>query len=95
VQGTISRDMVIRRIAAGGDPKTVTVGEVARAVPARRAATGPAGRGARTDDHGPDPGDHQVNWAEEEPDSAWPWPVTARDSTGRDESATPSTGLVA
>jgi hypothetical protein len=29
VQGTISRDMVVRRIAAGSDPKTVTVGEVA------------------------------------------------------------------
>ena len=36
VQGTISSDMVIRRIAAGGDPKTVTVGEVASAVSARR-----------------------------------------------------------
>jgi CBS domain-containing protein len=43
-QGTISRDMMIRRIAAGGDPKTVTVGEVA-AGPARR--PGPPGR-ART-----------------------------------------------
>ena len=29
VQGTINREMVVRRIAAGGDPKTVTVGEVA------------------------------------------------------------------
>ena len=29
IQGTISRDMVVRRIAAGGDPRTVTVGEVA------------------------------------------------------------------
>lgn len=29
VQGTISREMVVRRIAAGGDPKSVTVGEVA------------------------------------------------------------------
>ena len=29
IEGTISRDMVIRRIAAGGDPKTVTVGELA------------------------------------------------------------------
>ena len=33
IQGTISRDMVIRRIAAGGDPKTVTVGEVAAVPP--------------------------------------------------------------
>jgi len=33
VQGTISADMVIRRIAAGGDPKTVTVGEVAALPP--------------------------------------------------------------
>jgi CBS domain-containing protein len=31
VRGTISRDMVVRRIAAGGDPRTVTVGEVASA----------------------------------------------------------------
>jgi CBS domain-containing protein len=38
VQGTISQDMVVRRIAAGGDPKTVTVGEVAFAVPVRRRA---------------------------------------------------------
>ena len=28
IQGTISRDMVVQRIAAGGDPRTVTVGEV-------------------------------------------------------------------
>jgi CBS domain-containing protein len=41
VQGTISSGMVVRRIAAGGDPKTVTVGEVASAVSARRRA--PAG----------------------------------------------------
>ena len=38
VQGTISSDMVIRRIAAGGDPKTVTVGEVASAASAGRSA---------------------------------------------------------
>ena len=38
VQGTISSDMLVRRIAAGGDPKTVTVGEVASAVSARRRA---------------------------------------------------------
>jgi signal-transduction protein with cAMP-binding, CBS, and nucleotidyltransferase domain len=36
VQATISGDMLVRRIAAGGDPKTVTVGEVASAVSARR-----------------------------------------------------------
>jgi len=41
-QGTISRDMVIKRIAAGGDPKTVTVGEVTSA--ARRARPRPATR---------------------------------------------------
>ena len=38
VRGTITSDMVVRRIAAGGDPKTVTVGEVASAVSARRRA---------------------------------------------------------
>lgn len=29
VRGTISRDMLVQRIAAGGDPGMVTVGEVA------------------------------------------------------------------
>jgi CBS domain-containing protein len=38
VRGTITSEMVVRRIAAGGDPKTVTVGEVASAVSARRRA---------------------------------------------------------
>jgi len=50
VRGTISRDMLVRRIAAGGDPKTVTVGEVAsagsahRRAPARSASPGLARR---------------------------------------------------
>ena len=48
VKGTISSDMVVRRIAAGGDPKTVTVGEVATAVSVMRRAParspGSAGR---------------------------------------------------
>jgi hypothetical protein len=43
-QGTISRDMVVRRIAAGGDPGTVTVGEVAYR---RRPALLAPGRGRR------------------------------------------------
>jgi CBS domain-containing protein len=97
VQGTISHDMVVRRIAAGGDPKTVTVGEIARAVPARRrvAARSP-GRAAGSGDHGPDPGDYQVNWAEVEPDGAWPWPALATaDGAGRDEITTRGPGLVA
>lgn len=36
-RGVISRDMLVERIAAGGDPKTVTVGEVValRQPPAR------------------------------------------------------------
>ena len=46
VQGTISRDMVVRRIAAGADPKTVTVGEVA-AVPPYIPARPDDSRGAR------------------------------------------------
>ena len=33
MQGTISREMVVRRIAAGGDPKTVTVAEALRRSP--------------------------------------------------------------
>ena len=47
IQGTISRDMVVRRIAAGGDPKTVTVGEVASAGAAHRRGPG------RKHDRGP------------------------------------------
>ncbi len=43
VQGTISSEMVVRRIAAGGDPKAVTVGEVASAADPHR----PSGRAAR------------------------------------------------
>jgi CBS domain-containing protein len=34
LQGVISRDMVVESIAAGGDPKTVTVGEVVSCPPA-------------------------------------------------------------
>ena len=47
IQGTISRDMVVRRIAAGGDPKTVTVGEVAAAAAPRRVSARLSGRAAR------------------------------------------------
>lgn len=32
-QGIITRDMVVRSIAAGGDPKTVTVGEISCPAP--------------------------------------------------------------
>jgi CBS domain-containing protein len=38
LQGVISQDMMIESIAAGGDPKTVTVGEVV-AFPPHRART--------------------------------------------------------
>jgi CBS domain-containing protein len=31
IRGMISQDMLVRSIAAGGDPKTVTVGELAPA----------------------------------------------------------------
>ena len=40
--GVISEDMVVRRIAAGGDPKTVTVGETLRRSP--RGGRPPASR---------------------------------------------------
>jgi len=39
IQGTISRDMMVQRIAAGGDPKTVTVGEVASTASRRAVIT--------------------------------------------------------
>ncbi len=97
VRGTISHDMVVRRIAAGGDPKTVTVGEIAPAVPARhRVAARPPRRAAGSDDHGPDPGGYRVNWAEIEPEGAWPWPaLTPPGGAGRDGITTRRPGLVA
>jgi CBS domain-containing protein len=48
VRGTISQDMVVRSIAAGRDPKTATVGEIAgRSAPAAapRQAYGPVHSG--------------------------------------------------
>lgn len=76
ILGTISRDMVVRRIAAGGDPKTVTVGEVAALppyIPAR-----PGDSGARHGDEGQDTGDDQIHWEGAGPDRGWHWaaPVT-------------------
>jgi CBS domain-containing protein len=47
VQGTISSDMVVRRIAAGGDPRTVTVGEVASGTAPGHASGSSPGRAAR------------------------------------------------
>ena len=47
IQGTISSDMLIRRIAAGGDPKTVTVWEVALVGAAHRRVPAPSVTGGR------------------------------------------------
>jgi CBS domain-containing protein len=92
VQGTISQDMVVRRIAAGGDPKTVTVAEVARAVPARRRVPARSpGSGARRGHHGPDPGG-DLDWAETGPGHARP--RQARTAQGNEISAQ-RPGLVA
>jgi hypothetical protein len=92
VQGTISQEMVVRRIAAGGDPKTVTVGEVASAVPVRRRAPARSpGSGTRRGHHGPDPGT-DLDWAEIGPGPAWPW--QARTPQGA-EISTQDPGLVA
>jgi hypothetical protein len=71
IQGTISSEMLIRRIATGGDPKTVTVGEVAALppyIPAR-----PGDSGARHTDQGQDPGDDQIHWEGAGPDRGWHW----------------------
>ena len=70
IQGTISRDMVVRRIAAGGDPKSVTVGEVAGvAAPARKP------RLAAREDDGPaaDTGGYEMAWAQTSTGPAWHW----------------------
>ena len=72
IQGTISSDMVVRRIAAGGDPKTVTVGELAAVppyIPSRSRETGARGTG-----QGPDPGDDHIHWQ-----GAGPWHWAAPD----------------
>jgi CBS domain-containing protein len=64
-QATISRDMMVRRIAAGDDPKTVTVGEVA----ARSARSrGAAGQRA---ERGPAPREHWLSWAWADRGQAW------------------------
>jgi len=97
VRGTISRDTVVRCIAAGSDPKTVTVGEVASAgaahcpAPARSAGAGIARR-----HHGPDPGGHRMNWEEIRPGTAWPEAaLAAGELAGAGALARNSPGLVA
>lgn len=97
VRGTISRDMVVRSIAAGGDPKTVTVGEVASAgVAHRRAPARPAGAGAARRHHRPDPSGHQLNWEETGPGAPWPGAAPAADEfTCASTLARSSPGLVA
>ncbi len=65
VRGTISRDMVVRSIAAGGDPKTVTVGDVASAGTAHRRAPARSARAPVTRHHHDcGPGGRQLNWEE-------------------------------
>ena len=73
IQGTISTDMVIRRIAAGGDPKTVTVGEVAALPPYMPARPGDSG--ARHGDQDQDAGGDQIHWEGAGPDRGWQWAV--------------------
>ena len=97
VRGTISRDMVVRSIAAGGDPKTVTVGEVASAGAAHhRTPARPAGAGAARRHHGRDPVGHQMNWEDIGPGTTWPWVALIADElTGASARAGNSPGLVA
>jgi hypothetical protein len=71
IQGTISSDMLIRRIAAGGDPKTVTVGEVAALPPYIPARPGDSGAGHA--DQGREPGDDQTHWEGAAPARGWHW----------------------
>ncbi len=49
-QGTVSRDMIVRRIATGGDPRVVTVGELAPAPVPPRQRPQPQTRAALTGD---------------------------------------------
>lgn len=80
VRGTISRDMVVRSIAAGGDPKTVTVGDVASAGVAHRRAPGrSAGAGVTRRHHSPDPSGHQLNWEDIRSGAAWSWAALIAD----------------
>ena len=80
VRGTISHDMVVRSIAAGGDPKTVTVGEVASAGAAHhRAPARSAGAGVARHHHGCDPVGHQMNWEDIGPGTVWPWAALTAD----------------
>jgi CBS domain-containing protein len=97
VRGTISRDMVVQRIAAGGDPKTVTVGEVASAGRAHRRAPARSARAPVTrHHHACDPGGRQLNWEEIGLGPAWSGTgMTADEFTGVTALARNTPGLVA
>ena len=97
VRGTISHDMVVRSIAAGGDPKTVTVGEVASAGAAHhRAPARSAGAGVARHHHGCDPVGHQMNWEDIGPGAGWPWVALIADElTGASAWASNGRGQVA
>ena len=93
IRGTISRDMVVRRIAAGGDPKTVTVGEVAALppyIPAR-----PGDSGARHGDQAQDSGDDQIHWEGAGPDRGWHWAAPGTPGNAADGAKRKLPGLVA
>lgn len=96
VHGTISRDMVVRSIAAGGDPKTVTVGEIASAGAAHRRAPARSAAGVTRRHHSPDPSGHQLNWEEIGVGTMWPGvALTADELTCAGTLARSSPGLVA
>lgn len=97
VQGTISSDMLVRRIAAGGDPKTVTVGEVASAGTAHRRARARSARApVMRHHHDCDHGGRQLNWEEIGLGPAWPGAeMTTDELTGVTAMARNTPGLVA
>jgi CBS domain-containing protein len=97
VQGTISSDMLVRRIAAGGDPKTVTVGEVASAGTAHRRARARSARApVMRHHHDCDQGGRQLNWEQIGLGPAWPGAgMTADELTGVTAMARSTPGLVA
>jgi CBS domain-containing protein len=93
IQGILSSDMVVRRIAAGGDPRMVTVGEVAAVPPYMPARLGDSG--ARHADQSQESGDDQIHWEGAGPDRGWHWTAPGVPGAAADGPKRKLPGLVA